>query len=73
MYSSHAVASLHGLSQVDWYVNKSLRVSICVDLVGKNVISLEYVTEALSVAVDTVKPTVVDIYDGELFRWQVRR
>lgn len=51
---------------------KSLWVSICVDLVGEYVIPLKYVTEALSVTIDTVKPTVVDIYDGQLFRWQVR-
>ena len=43
-----------------------LWINISKDLVGKYVISVQDMAEALFVRIDTMKPTVVDINDGQL-------
>ena len=45
-------------------MDECLWVNVRVDLVGKDVISVQYMAEALSVNIDTVEPTVIDVNNG---------
>ena len=63
---SSQLPHLHCLSEIDVYVDGVLWISISKDLVGEDVIPVQDVAEALFVRIDTMKPTVVDINDGQL-------
>ena len=56
----------HSLPEVDGYMDVGIGVRVRCDLVGKDVISVENVAECLSLSVDAMKTTVVDIDYSQL-------